>query len=628
VPGATRYQVYRAAGSCGAAVTDHHLVGQTTGTTFTDTLVQGGFGYAYRVRAVTSCSEGSLSSCATATSSANCTLSPVFGGLGSAVNDTDTAACDSLLGWDAGASACPAAPGVTYDVYRSTTPYFTPGPATLLAAGQTGSTYRDTAVSANTAFFYRVFAEDATTGNEGPANGGNLDGNGTVRAVTPTSSGTYPGTWVDDADFASRLETQDPWRITNQSNHTAGGTLSYHSAADGSTVPSLTCAAVTSPPIPLQAGTTPQLRYFARYVMELQWDGVVVEISTDGGTIWSDLPPVGGYPSNFALTQNPPINECDYPTTQGAFSGTQTAWTEFVHDLSPYAGQTVRLRFRMSTDPATEMEGFYLDDLRVTDALAPASCGSDLRVTDTSLSDVCVSGGAGSANGILEAGEDASVVVFAQNVGDQSASAITGTLSTTAPGVVVTRPTASFGPAAAGEETFSTGPHFGIWVSPTVPCGTQIPFTLELTSAQGTFTRTFGLTVGTGSPLCNQVLCGGALPVEDTGVVVGKTAGGDPLQLTFDPSCHATDATVYWGQATGAMTGLAWTGAACGSGPSGTASFSPGTPPPGSLVYFVVVPTNGDAEGSYGKNSGGSERPGATGLGICNLHQELGGTCP
>ncbi|HEX5043604.1 MAG TPA: S8 family serine peptidase [Candidatus Polarisedimenticolaceae bacterium] len=627
VPGATGYQVYRAAGTCAAAGTSYHLVGQTTGTSFTDTLVQGGFGHAYRVRAVTPCGEGALSSCASATSSANCTLSPVFGGLESAVNDTGTTACDALLGWSAGESACPAAPGVTYDVYRSTTPYFTPGPATLRAWGQTGTTYRDTAVTPNQAFFYRVLAEDATTANGGPGNGGNLDGNGSVRAVTPTSSGTYAGTWVDDADFAARLEMQDPWRITHQSNHTAGGTLAYHSAADGSTVPALTCAAVTSPPIPLQADTTPQLLYFTRYDMESQRDGVVVEVSPDGGA-WSDLPPVGGYPSTFALTQSPPSNACAYAAAQGAFSGRQAAWTEVVHDLSPFAGQTVRVRFRMSTDPSTGLEGFYLDDLRVTRAFAPGSCGTDLRLTETAVWDVCAGGGAGSDNGILESGEDATVVVFAQNVGDQGATAITGTLSSAAPGVVVTRSTASFGPADAGEETFSVGPHFGVWVSPAVACGTQLPFTLALTAAQGTFSRTFGLTVGRGAPLCSQVVCGGALPLEDRNVLVAKTAGGDPLQLTFDPSCHASDATVYWGHAAGSMTGLAWTGAACGSGPSGSALFSPGTPAPGSLHYFVVVPTNGVKEGSYGKDSTGNERTRASGLGACNLPQQLGGVCP
>jgi hypothetical protein len=71
VAGATRYQIYRAAGGCGALATAYHYLGQTTSTTFTDAQVQGGLSYAYKVRAVTNCTEGPLSSCATATSTGN-----------------------------------------------------------------------------------------------------------------------------------------------------------------------------------------------------------------------------------------------------------------------------------------------------------------------------------------------------------------------------------------------------------------------------------------------------------------------------------------------------------------------------------------------------------------------------
>jgi hypothetical protein len=629
VPGATGYQIYRAAGGC-AAPGSFHLLGHTTATSFADALVQGGFGYAYAVRAVTGCSEGARSACASATSSGNCTLLPAFSGLTSAVNDLGTASCDSLLGWSHGASSCPAAPSLSYDVYRSTTPYFAPGPSTLVSAGETGTSYRDVSVAGNQAYFYRVLAEDGTTTNTGPANGGNLDANGVVRAVTSTATSTYAGTWTDDADFAARLDTAAPWRITNQQGHTVGGALSYHSAADGSTVPSLTCAAATSPLIPLPSGGSPVLRYFARYAMEDQWDGVVVEISTDDGASWADLPPAGGYPSSFALTQNPPVNACDYPATHGAFSGTLNDWTEYTHDLALYAGETIRVRWNLSTDPATELEGFYLDDITVTDALAPASCGTDLRTTAALVWDACPGGGA--PNGILESGEDATLVIGVQDIGEAAATAITGTLSTDAPGVVVTRATASFGSAEAGEEAFSGAPHFGVWVAPTVPCGTVIPFTLVLESDQGTFQRSLGLTLGQGSPLCHQVVCNTTLPLEDgvgaEPLRLAKTGEGDPLQLTFGVSCHTSDSTVYWGQASGSMTGLSWTSAACGFGPDGVASVSPGTPPPGSFFYFVVVPGNGVKQGSYGRSADGAERPEGVGLGTCNLPQQLGGACP
>jgi len=154
-----------------------------------------------------------------------------------------------------------------------------------------------------------------------------------------------------------------------------------------------------------------------------------------------------------------------------------------------------------------------------------------------------------------------------------------------------------------------------------------LPFTLQISSGQGSFNRDFSLTVGSGST-CSQVVCSGALPVEDTQLLVGKTGVGDPLQLVFTPSCHTIDSTVYRGTATGAMTGIVWTSATCGFGSGGTASFSPGTPAPGSFYYFVVVASNGVKQGSYGKSSSNVERPAASGLGACNLPQQLGGTCP
>ena len=633
--GATRYQVYRATGTCAAPLTAFHFLGQTTSTAYSDTLAQGGFSYAYKVRAVTDCTEGAATACVTATSTGNCSLFPVFGGLTSGINDLGTQACDSLLGWNAAASSCPASPGINYDVYRSNTPYFTPGPATLLTSDVAPTSYRDTAVTSNTAYYYVVRAEDSTTANGGPSNGGNLDTNFVFVGVTPTSSSTYPGTWTDDGDATSRLKLDAPWRVSNQQNHTGGGGLAYHSAGDGQTYPSLTCAAATTPSITLQAGQAPSLSYWVRHNLEYQWDGVVVEISTDGGANWTPIVPTGGYPDTLAQTGAPPANSCGYPATQGAFTGpaaqTLSAWTQYTHDLTPYAGQTVMVRWRMSSDPAAEFEGFYLDDIAVTQAMVPSSCGADLRLTNApGVADTCAAG-AGGGNGILESGEDAVVSASLQNIGDTAVTGVTGTLSTVQPGVVITRPSASFTDAAAGATTSSVAPHFGIWVAPTVACGTVIPFSLGVTSAQGSFARNFSVTVGTPGLPCTQVACTSALPVED-GVspapLLASLGSGTSVHLTFGLSCHAVDSTIYWGSFATSGAGLNWTSAACGFGAVGSATFDPGNPPVNTVYAFVVVPSNGSTQGSYGHTSAGAERAPAVGLGACNLPQTLGGTCP
>ena len=117
----------------------------------------------------------------------------------------------------------------------------------------------------------------------------------------------------------------------------------------------------------------------AKYDLEFEWDGVVQEISTDGGATWIDLPPTGGYPSSFAQTTSPPVNACGYLASHGAFSGVSTAGSNadpnngtavavfkpFATDLGAYVGQTVMIRWRFSSDPASAFDGFFLDNVEV-----------------------------------------------------------------------------------------------------------------------------------------------------------------------------------------------------------------------------------------------------------------------
>ena len=146
---------------------------------------------------------------------------------------------------------------------------------------------------------------------------------------------------------------------------------------------------------------------------------------------------------------------------------------------------------------------------------------------------------------------------------------------------------------------------------------------------QGTFVRSFSLQVGPGAPGCTQSVCASALAVEDglaPGLLRLTRGASEAVNLSFSLSCHAIDSTIYWGQASGHMTGASWTQSACGSGASGSVSVNPGALPPGGLFYFVAVPVNGVSEGSYGRDSSGAERP--VGSGACHLPQQLGGICP
>lgn len=368
--GATAYQIYRAPGTCaGAAAESFDLVGTTASTGYLDDRATGGFPFAYKVRGADGCAEGPLSACVEATSTGGCDRVPDFDAESvTAVDGIASPACDVVLDWSVGTSNCPLATTVTYNVYRSTDYNFVPGPGNLLAGSFAGTHYVDESVDSLTTYYYVVRARDsATPPNEEP--------NQRRVKVVPTGGGVSVGTFADGADGSAFLEVEAPWQVSG--DFASLGSLSYHNAADGGTYPADACASITTPPLELLGGGTPVLTYAARWNVEQDWDGVVVEISDDGGANWSDLPPAGGYPGSFAQTGNPPINACAYPASQGAFSGSSGGVFQVKSSsLAAYAGETVLIRWRFSSDPGSEEAGFYLDAVEVTNATTPYPCGA------------------------------------------------------------------------------------------------------------------------------------------------------------------------------------------------------------------------------------------------------------
>jgi len=107
-------------------------------------------------------------------------------------------------------------------------------------------------------------------------------------------------------------------------------------------------------------------------------DGLVVEISTNGGGTWAVLTPTPAYPSTLSQTQG---NACNYPATQAAFTGPSgnaalTAWTQYSHDLSAYSGMTALIRWNFTADGGAEFDGFYLDDVQITNAFVNQGCAT------------------------------------------------------------------------------------------------------------------------------------------------------------------------------------------------------------------------------------------------------------
>jgi hypothetical protein len=107
-------------------------------------------------------------------------------------------------------------------------------------------------------------------------------------------------------------------------------------------------------------------------------------------------------------------------------------------------------------------------------------------------------------------------------------------------------------------------------------------------------------------------------PAEQLLASLNGTTGA--VDLTYTPACDATDHTVYYGDLASVGT-YGYSDAACFVGTSGAASFDPG---PGSW-FFLVVANNDSEEGSYGKDDAFAERPEASGVGVCDMPQNLAG---
>ena len=118
--------------------------------------------------------------------------------------------------------------------------------------------------------------------------------------------------------------------------------------------PDLVNYVLVTPLYAMETGATLSLQH--RYGFENNYDGGNVGISTNNGMTWSLLNPLSGYThSSLAGLGGEP-----------GFSGTLANWQPVIFDLSQYAGQQVRFRFRMGSDGGTGGIGWFIDDFELS----------------------------------------------------------------------------------------------------------------------------------------------------------------------------------------------------------------------------------------------------------------------
>jgi hypothetical protein len=353
------YTVKRAVGAC-PQPSYEAIASGIVGTSYSDTTVSGGITYSYIVVAVNdeSC-DSDPSPCDDAVATGPCIEPPTFGGLES-LDNSQTATCSLELTWSAGTPNCGSA--VTYNVYRSETAGFTPGPANLLASCLAGTSYTDVEVASQQFYSYVVRAEDNTGDGSGPCNSGNEDQNLAEFTGAPTGPdvlffaedfdtddggliGSLDWQWADT--FAWTGASCGGTNVPPSAPHSGGGmwgtilndcytNLGNNAGYDSCNNTNPADDSILSFQVDLTTTGAAQLCWWEWFDLFLPWDW---------GLVYAN-------------------GEVVFEHCGGSYV-TPTDWVQQCVDLSAQAGTVVDVEFHMMASTVVNYAGWYIDDLEV-----------------------------------------------------------------------------------------------------------------------------------------------------------------------------------------------------------------------------------------------------------------------
>jgi extracellular elastinolytic metalloproteinase len=158
------------------------------------------------------------------------------------------------------------------------------------------------------------------------------------------------------ATLTQTSTTATVWTGTNTQSHSAPNSL----FSPNSATPSDQILRTANP---IALGTNQSaLSFWHKYDTEAGYDGGVVEISTDGGTNWTDLDTkmiLGYYNGVIDPTAGTPIQG------RKAYTGSVASFIKTDINLSSYAGQSAHFRWRFNSDNGTAVTGWFVDDILV-----------------------------------------------------------------------------------------------------------------------------------------------------------------------------------------------------------------------------------------------------------------------
>lgn len=393
----TSYDVLRATVSGGPyAVIGNVPDGGAGPWSFQDNTVSGGLTYYYVVRAIApgGC-QSPNSSQASATATGECTLPPTFAGVQSVTNLGGGQGCGLRLAWNAATAQCGGA--LTYAVYRSTSPGFTPGPANQLAACLSGTTFDDTTMPVDTTVYYIVRAEDSGSSSSGPCNSGNVDGNAAQSSGFASSTGVIN---VYSNDFSSSAADWVP-RAFGGSGDSWQGIQACPAGSSILRFGDSTCAGDYGDDnfVGRQAGgetgisvpsgtTTTRLTFQHRWSFEFgnnrYYDGATLAVALDASNTFTLIPGAAltgsGYSGNYhtGAQSCPPSNAASFAvfgnvstgyasnTMQSTTANLDTVCDTITGGSGGCAGHSVKIAFIGLSDCSVGSDGWFIDNVSVT----------------------------------------------------------------------------------------------------------------------------------------------------------------------------------------------------------------------------------------------------------------------
>jgi lamin tail-like protein/immune inhibitor InhA-like protein len=172
--------------------------------------------------------------------------------------------------------------------------------------------------------------------------------------VTPLGLGeTFAG--VLDCTNSDGLELstagfslQGTWNRTSTLAKTGTYSLTDSPAGDYANNTNASAALI----VPVELTAYPTLEFDQICITEEGFDFGIVEISTDFGTHWTEL-------ARYDMGASPGWQD-------GVASPGD--WVHETIDLNPYVGKKVRIRFRLTSDEGVTFDGWYVDNVTISDA--------------------------------------------------------------------------------------------------------------------------------------------------------------------------------------------------------------------------------------------------------------------